>query len=74
MMQAHEQTFESILHELHETIGRLEQGGLPLQDAVEQFEQGMALATRCLSILDTAELRVTRVLDAAGSMLDEPAF
>ncbi len=67
-------SFEAIYQELQETIGRLEQGGLPLQEAVGQFEQGMALASRCLEILDAAELRVTRVLESAAPILDEPAF
>ena len=73
-MQQMEPTFEAIFQELQETIGRLEQGGLPLQDAVSQFEQGMTLASRCLEILDAAELRVTRVLETAAPILDEPAF
>ena len=73
-MQQSERGFEAIFQELQETIGRLEQGGLPLHDAVAQFEQGMALASRCLEILDAAELRVTRVLESAAPILDEPAF
>ncbi|MDP8924790.1 MAG: exodeoxyribonuclease VII small subunit [Chloroflexota bacterium] len=73
-MRQTEPTFEAIFEDLQETIGRLEQGGLPLQDAVAQFEHGMALAARCLEILDAAELRVTRVLESAAPVLDEPAF
>ena len=73
-MQEAERGFEAIFQDLQATIGRLEQGGLPLQDAVGQFEQGMALAARCLEILDAAELRVTRVLESTAPILDEPAF
>ena len=73
-MQQSEPTFEAIFHQLQETIGRLDQGGLPLHDAVAQFEQGMELASRCLEIFDVAELRVTRVLEWAAPILDEPAF
>ena len=73
-MQHTEPTFEATFQQLQETIGRLEQGGLPLQDAVTQFEHGMALASRCLELLDAAELRVTRVLESAAPILDEPAF
>lgn len=73
-MQQMERGFEAIFQDLQATIGRLEQGGLPLQDAVGQFEQGMALASRCLEILDAAELRVTRVLESTAPILDEPAF
>ena len=73
-MQETGQYFEAIFQAHQDTIGRLEQGGLPLQEAVGQFEQGMALAARCMEILDAAELRVTRVLESAAPTLDEPAF
>jgi exodeoxyribonuclease VII small subunit len=73
-MQHTEHTFEALFEALQQTIGRLEQGGLPLQQAVDEFEAGMALTAHCLEILDRAELRVTRVLEAARPDLDEPAF
>ena len=67
-------SFEDAFRGLQETVAQLEQGGLPLQEAVDQFEAGMGLASRCLEILDAAELRVTRVLESAAPILDEPAF
>lgn len=67
-------TFEEAFGALQDTIARLEEGGLPLDVAIETFERGMQLASHCGSILDSAELRVTRVLETHALDPDEPAF
>ncbi len=67
-------TFEETFGRLHEMIARLEQGGLPLAEAIDAFERGIWLANRCTEILDAAELRITRVLEAEQVDLEEPAF
>jgi len=67
-------TFEEAFRGLQETITQLEQGGLPLQQAIETFERGIELANRCAAILDAAELRVTRLLETQHTGLDETAF
>ncbi len=66
--------FERAYRELQETIAVLEQGGLTLQESIQTFERGMDLASRCAAILDQAELRVTRVVDAQQIGPNEPAF
>lgn len=66
--------FEAAFGSLQETIGQLERGGLTLEDALAAFERGMSLANHCAEILDGAELRVTRILDASSLDLDAPAF
>ena len=73
-MQQTDATFEAIFQQLQETIGRLEQGGLPLQDAVDQFEEGRTLASLCLETLAPPDPRVTRFLESAAPILDEPVF
>lgn len=67
-------TFEAAFMSLQETVARLESGGLSLDDAIDTFERGMALAARCAGILDRAELRVTRVLERQPLERDELAF
>ena len=68
-------SFEEAFRGLQETIARLERGGLPLQEAIDAFEEGIALANRCTAILNAAELRVTRILEPAEPEPDdEPAF
>ncbi len=67
-------TFETAFGSLQEAIGQLERGGLSLDAAIRTFERGMALANRCIEMLDAAELRVTRVLESSTVDLDDAAF
>ena len=67
-------SFEETFGLLQATIARLEEGGLPLEAAIDAFERGIQLADRCTAILDAAELRITRVLETREVDLDEPAF
>ena len=67
-------TFETAFGSLQEAIGQLERGGLSLDAAIKTFERGMALANRCIEMLDAAELRVTRVLESSTVDLDDAAF
>jgi exodeoxyribonuclease VII small subunit len=55
--------FEEVFQALGEAVECLEQGNLPLEDAIQCYELGARLAERCGRILSEAELRVSR-LDA----------
>lgn len=65
-------SFEEALDQLEELVARLEEGRLPLADAVEHYERGMALASYCGDLLDSAELRIRQV-EAADERADEDA-
>jgi len=54
-------TFEQAFDELEETVGKLEAGGLTLEESLTLFERGQALATRCNIQLDQAELKVSQI-------------
>ena len=67
-------SFEECYRRLEETVGKLERGGLPLEESIALYEEGMGLAKRCQEILDKAELRVTKLRDSftkGGSMPDQ---
>ena len=64
---AAEETFESVYRGLEETVGRLEAGGLTLEESILLYEAGMRLARRCKEMLDAAELRVSRLEDELGN-------
>lgn len=53
------ESFEAVYKRLEETVRRLEEGGLTLDEAIALYEEGMDLARRCQALLDQAELRVT---------------
>ncbi len=55
-------SFEGSYTRLENVIERLEQGDLPLEEAVALYEEGMSLARHCGRQLDAAELRVTKLL------------
>lgn len=55
------QPFEAQLEELDSIVTSLEDGRLPLEDALALYERGMRLAKACQDRLDEAELRVRRL-------------
>ena len=57
-------SFEDAYRRLEETVGRLEQGELALNDAESLYRQGMELANRCQQLLTEAELRITQIGDS----------
>jgi exodeoxyribonuclease VII small subunit len=63
-------TFEECFGRLQKAIERLEQGNVPLETAIDLFEQSMRLAANCRQILDRAELRLTRLVEEHASTLE----
>ena len=62
-------TFESALQELEETVEKLEQGNLSLEEALLLFEKGQRLAGFCTNQLEAASIRVEQ-LSADGEIVD----
>ena len=50
--------FEQALAELKLLVEKMEQGGLPLQDSLQYFEQGIGLIRHCQQQLASAEQKV----------------
>lgn len=55
--------FEKTLAELERIIARLEEGDLPLEESVKQFERGMALLKDCQKTLNRAEQKVKILIE-----------
>ncbi len=53
-----ELSFEDTLAGLEAVVLKLESGDLPLEDALQAFEEGVRLARVCSARLDAAERRV----------------
>jgi len=58
------QPFEDLYKKLEETVDKLEKGGLPLEESIALYEEGMELAKRCQEVLDKAELRITKLRES----------
>jgi exodeoxyribonuclease VII small subunit len=54
-------SFEEAIKELTSIVGKIEQGIIPLQDSLTQYERGMALIKYCQDILRTAEKRIEKI-------------
>ena len=51
-------SFESALERLEGTVARLEEGEMPLEEALELFESGVKLSRQCATTLEDAERRI----------------
>lgn len=58
--------FDKALEELRSVVAKLEQGNLPLEESIALYERGAALHDHCSRLLDSAELRVQRLVDGAA--------
>ncbi len=54
--------FEKSLQELETLVTTMEQGDLPLEEALKAFERGVALTRTCQQALSAAEQRVQILL------------
>ena len=59
-------TFEQHMRQLEQLVGKLEQGEVALDEALQAFEQGMKLVAVCKEQLALAELKVEKVMNAQG--------
>jgi exodeoxyribonuclease VII small subunit len=64
--------FEQSLLELETLVAKLEQGDVPLEDALKTFERGVALTRQCQTALRTAQQKVEVLLARNGEESIEP--
>lgn len=68
--------FEQSLTELEALVAKLEQGDVPLEEALKTFERGVALTRQCQTALRSAQQKVEVLLARNGeetieSLVDE---
>jgi exodeoxyribonuclease VII small subunit len=56
-----ELSFEQAIDQLNGIVSRIEQGQVPLQESLEQYEKGMKLIANCRAILQDAEKRIEQI-------------
>lgn len=64
--------FEKSLGELEALVQKLEQGDVPLEEALKTFERGVALTRQCQTALRTAQQKVEILLSKDGQETVEP--
>ena len=66
--------YEAALADLDAVLLRLEDGRVPLEEAMELYGRGVALVRRCSALLDGAEKRVVELSLSADGELEERPF
>jgi exodeoxyribonuclease VII small subunit len=66
--------FEAALAELEAIVQRLEQGEIPLEESLRQYERGVALTRSCQQALQQAEEKIRVLAKGAGGDLVERDF
>lgn len=61
------QDFEQSMRELEALVEKLEQGDLPLEEALKQFERGVALTRACQTALKAAGQKVEILMKASNT-------
>lgn len=64
--------FEQSLKALKDLVERLEKGELPLEEALQIFEEGIGLSRECQLALTQAEQKVQILIERSGQLLEEP--
>ena len=66
-------SFEKDLERLEEIVAGLEEGGLPLEESLKQFEEGVALVRQCEKTLKAAERKIDMLVrgESGDLALDE---
>lgn len=67
-------TFEQSIGRLDEIVKLMERGSVPLEQALQLFQEGTALVKSCNSMLDKAELEVVRLMKSADGSPVETEF
>ncbi len=66
-------SFEEAFEQLEATIAALQDGKMPLDQALQQYQEGMKLVQHCNELLQRAELTIQQLtVDDAGNMSTVP--
>ncbi len=69
-MATKEKNFEESLLELEQIVKDLENGNIPLDDAITKFNEAMILAKSCNDKLNKANESVNKILNKDGTLED----
>lgn len=68
MAEKKEKSFEENLQELEEIVKKLENGDIPLDDAIKEFNEAIKLAKICDDKLKSAEESLTKIVNPDGTL------
>lgn len=65
-------SFEAAIDELERIVARLESGDVPLEQAIELFQEGMKLSHLCSQKLDQVERKIEMLVEDEGGLTKKP--
>ena len=63
-------SFEESLEKLEEIVNKLENGDVPLDDAIDEFNKAMKLVKLCNNKLTAAEESIAKIVQDTGEIED----
>ena len=73
-MSDNKDLFEKNLKELEETVKKLEEGNISLDEMLTLFEKGIKLTKNCTSQLDNAEQKINILMKSENGEMTEEKF
>lgn len=65
-------SFEEAMERLEDIVSRLESGDVPLETAIELFQEGMKLSQQCGAKLEQVERKIEVLIEAEGAIHKKP--
>ncbi|MRH43171.1 exodeoxyribonuclease VII small subunit [Aquibacillus halophilus] len=59
-------TFEQAMKELEEIVDKLEEGDVPLEKAINYYQEGMKLSKLCSDKLSSVEKQMEQIINEQG--------
>lgn len=73
MSSTENKNFEEAIRELEAIVDMLERGDLPLEKALDAFQQGIQLSRYCSGVLDDVEKKISLLIeDDKGNLQEQP--
>lgn len=70
--ETEEISFETAMERLEDIVGKLESGDVPLEAAIELFQEGMKLSQLCGSKLEQVERKIEMLIDSENGLQRKP--
>lgn len=71
-MEEKEISFEEAMAELEGIVSQLENGDVPLEQAIELFQQGMKLSGLCTQKLEHMEKKIEMLIETEQGIVKQP--
>jgi exodeoxyribonuclease VII small subunit len=67
-------SFEEAMEQLEQLVGKLENGDVPLEKAIDLFQEGMKLSHLCSQKLEQVERKIEILVEENGALIKKPFF